>query len=177
MLPAIPMAQFHTIKRQIRASGTRGAFVVLTISCAALAPFAAAQSSEPLPPAAAIAPSAAELDLSNPDAAVKSFIAALNRADLITAAQCVQGGANGGRSILTARFEQGHPRFAISGVNIAIQGEKATATIAEVNVSVTASPKATAAEDKMKDEQLSLQREGGSWKIVSAKGKEFGRGA
>jgi prepilin-type processing-associated H-X9-DG protein len=182
MIPSISMAQPHTIERRIRALLDAGrsrralsrriVCSTLAVACAVLAPLAMAQVNAPAPPA----PAAATADLSTPEATVNSFITALNRADLAAAAQCVQGAVNGTRPVLAARFEQGHPRFSISGLRLAIQGEKATVTIAEVTVTATASPKAAPVEDKMKEDELSLQREGGSWKIVPAKGKEFGRG-
>ncbi len=172
MITTISAVQPHTVARPIR---TRMMFATLVCATLAVVQLSAAES--PTAPSAAVTPAPAEFDLSNPEAAVKSFIAALNRSDLASAARCVRGAANASFPLLSARFEQSHPRFIISGLGVSINGEEATATIAELTVRATTASKPTPLEDRMKNEQLSLQREAGSWKIVAAAGKEFGRGA
>ncbi|HVF10141.1 MAG TPA: hypothetical protein VNA16_05025 [Abditibacteriaceae bacterium] len=100
-------------------------------------------------------------DLSSPQAAVRSFIAALNHADLNQAAACVAGAEP---STAFSRAQQNLKRdkvtFSISDLKIETKGNNATATL-QLGTSV---PRST--NELNEPSRLRLHREKIGWKIV-----------
>jgi prepilin-type processing-associated H-X9-DG protein len=180
MLPSIPMAQPQTIERRIRAllDETRSRHALswracagaLAVTAAMLLPLAAVQlQAVETPPAKGAIDPTAPVDLSTPEAAVQTFVGALNRGDFAGAASAVHGGRVVMNADLAKNIGAGGPRFTISGVSASTQGEQATVTVGEARIATPARPGAANAEQPVSREvehRLPLRREGGVWKIV-----------
>ena len=116
-----------------------------------------------------------ELALGTPEGAVKTFIAAINRGDLRTAASCVVGGRTDG---ISAEFEQfvkaTKPQITLEGVRAEAREHEATVRIGSVQVAVAANAGGGAGAktetQTLGASTVKAHQEGGTWKIVPAAG-------
>jgi len=103
-------------------------------------------------------------DLSTPEATVRSFRAALNRADLKGAVAFVEGGRPGNAAtwIEEMMHQQGY-RYACSDLHVKVEGDVA---VVRVTTSLRSTTRGGRAIIGGKVEEMRLRREGGDWRIV-----------
>ena len=128
-----------------------------------------AQPSLPPPPPKVAAPVQVKVELSSPVLAIRSVVAALNRYDLVQAAQCVNGGKTDDPTKLAPLaelFGKMRGQFSISEPRIQEQGEWALATL-HIKMTPQAGPQNPQPDIPAQSERVLLRRVDGQWKIVS----------
>jgi RNA polymerase sigma factor (sigma-70 family) len=103
-------------------------------------------------------------DLSTPEATVRSFLAALNRADLKGAVAFVDGGRPGNAAtwIEEMMHQQGYS-YACSDLHVKVEGDVAAV---RATTSLRSTTRGGRAIIGSKEEELRLRREGRDWRIV-----------
>jgi len=196
MKASIPMAQPSTMEVRIRAildrtQNRRGLnakqiAALMPVALCAMIPLSLVHLQAADPKAAAPgetvqlllnAGKAIVLDRSTPEAAVKSFADAINAGDFANAAACVKGGdpARVMERKFTALLQQGQPHIQLGEVLSKINGESALVIVASGAVSMLETKpgaEPVREEHPLKDEHVSLVRDGTSWVLVPGQFEE-----